>query len=149
VIYLEAEGLGLEAFAAAGGAGGVGAVTGQEDADVHLVGLGFHPVEEAFDAIPVTGLPEVFELVRGEVVGLAVAVIDPFLLVFGEVFKGALDVDAAFLAVSNEVALAFVAALALEGLDGSLGDGEGWVGDGFFEVDADDAAEAAAFRAGT
>ena len=37
----------------------------------------------------------------------------------------------------------------MEGFDGALGDGEGWVGDGFFEVEADDAAEAAAFRAGT
>ena len=43
---------GEEAAAAAGGAGGVRAVTGKKDADVHLVGLGFHPVEEAFDTIP-------------------------------------------------------------------------------------------------
>ena len=95
------------------------------------------------------GLPEVFELVRGEVVGFTVAVVDPFLLVLGEIFEGALDVDVALPAISNEVALAFVAALALEGLDGTLGDGEGFVGDGFIEVDADDAAEAAAFRAGS
>ena len=116
---------------------------------MHLVGFGFHPVEEAFDAIPIARLPEVLEFVRGEVFGSTIAVVDPFLLVFGEIFEGALDVDVALLAVSNEVALAFVAALALEGLDGSLGDGEGFVGDGFFEVDADDAAEAAALRAGT
>ena len=116
---------------------------------MHLVGLGFHPVEEAFDAIPVAGLPEGFEFVGGEVVGLAVAVVNPVLLVLGEIFDGALDVDVALLAVSNEVALALAAALALEGFDGSLGDGKGLVGDGFFEGDADDAAEATAFRAGT
>jgi hypothetical protein len=52
------------------------------------------------------------------------------------------------LAAADEVALAFVAALALEGFDRALGDGEGGVGDGFFEIEADDAAEAAAFRAG-
>ena len=79
----EAEGLGLEAFAAAGGAGGVGAVAGEEDADVHLVGLGFEPVEEAFDAIPVAGLPEGFEFVRCEFVGFTVAVVDPFVFVVG------------------------------------------------------------------
>ena len=60
-VDLEAEGFGLEAAAAAGGAGGVGAVAGEEDADVHLVGLGFEPVEEALDAIPIAGLPEGFE----------------------------------------------------------------------------------------
>ena len=66
---------------------------------MHLVGLGFHPVEEALDAIPIAGNPEVFELVRGEVVGLAVAVVNPVLLVLGEVFDRALDVDVALLAV--------------------------------------------------
>jgi hypothetical protein len=60
-VDLEAEGLGLEAFAAAGGAGGVRAVAREEHADMHLVGLGFEPVEEAFDAIPCARLPEGFE----------------------------------------------------------------------------------------
>jgi len=49
---LEVEGIGLEAGALAVGALGVGAVAGEEDADVHLVGLGFEPVEEALNAIP-------------------------------------------------------------------------------------------------
>ena len=55
---LEAESFGLEAFAAAGVAGGVGAVAGKEDADVHLVGFCFQPIEETFHAVPAAGLPE-------------------------------------------------------------------------------------------
>ena len=37
----------------------------------------------------------------------------------------------------------------MEGFDGPLLEGEGFVGDGFVEIDADDAAEATAFRAGS
>jgi len=139
----------LEAFAAAGGAGGVGPVAGKEDPDVHFVGLGFEPVEETLDAIPSAGLPEGFELVRSDFVGFTIAVVDPFLFVFGEVFPWGTGVDTAFLAATEQVALAFIAALALEGLDGSPGDGEGGIGNGFFEVEPDDAAEAAALGAGT
>jgi hypothetical protein len=57
------------------------------------------------------------------------------------------DIDAAFPAVADEVALAFVAALALERFDGALGDGEGGIGNGLFEIEADDASEAPAFGA--
>ena len=116
---------------------------------MHLVSLGFHPIEEALDAIPVAGLPEGLEFLGGQLGGSTVAVVDPFLLVLGELFERAPDVDVAFLAVSNEIALALVASLAEERFDGSLGDGEGRVRNGFFQVDADDAPEAAAFRAGS
>ena len=44
--------LGLEARAAAGRAGRVRAVLGEQHPDVHLVGLALQPVEEASDAIP-------------------------------------------------------------------------------------------------
>lgn len=37
----------------------------------------------------------------------------------------------------------------MEGFDGTLGDGERGIGDGFFEIQPDDAAEATAFRAGS
>ncbi len=144
----EAEGFRLEAFAAAGGAGGVGPVAAEEDADVHLVGLGFEPGEEAFDAIPVAGAPEFLQLLRGGIVGSTISIVDPLLVVVGEVLPRGFDVDAAFLAAADEVALAFVAAFALEGFDRALGDGEGGVRHGFFEVEADDAAEAAALGAG-
>ena len=115
---------------------------------MHLVGLGFHPVEEAFDAVPVARFPERFEFFGVEMVGFTVAVVDPFLFVLREIFEGAGDVDVAFAAIAEEVALAFIAAFALEGFDRALFDGERFVGDSLVEIDADDAAEAAAFRAG-
>ena len=137
----------METFATAGGAGGVGTVAGEEDADVHLVGSRFHPVEEAFDAIPLAGVPEFLKCFEVEVVGLTVSVVDPVAGVVIEVFPCGVDVDAAFAAVAEEVVLAFVATLALEGFDRALGEGESGIRDGFFEVDSDDPAEAAAGRA--
>lgn len=116
---------------------------------MHLVGFGFEPVEEALDAVPFAGLPEGVEFLHGGVFGVTISVVDPFAFVVGEVFPGGFGVDAAFAAAAHEVALAFLSAVGLEGFDGAAGDGEGGVGDGFFEVDADDAAESAAFRAGT
>ena len=51
---------------------------------MHLVGFGFEPVEEAFDAVPATGFPEFLQVVRG--VRITVSVVDPFAGVFVEVF---------------------------------------------------------------
>jgi hypothetical protein len=45
-------------LAGACGAGSVGAIAGEEDPDMHLVGFGFQPPEKATDAVPVTGFPE-------------------------------------------------------------------------------------------
>ena len=143
----EAEGFGLEALSPTGVAGGVGAEAGEEDTDVHLVCFRFQPIEEAFHAIPAAGLPEFLQVFGGGC--STISVVDPFAGVFVEVFPWLADVDAAFLAVADKVALALLAAVALEGFDGSLSDGERGVGDGFFEIDADDASEAAAFRAGS
>ena len=56
------EGIGLEAVALAVRARGVGAVACEEDADVHLVGFCFEPIEEALDAIPSILGPEGFTL---------------------------------------------------------------------------------------
>lgn len=147
---LEVEGIGLEAGAFAFGAGGVGAVAGEEDADVHLIGLGFEPVEEALDAVPAAFVPEGFALFEGGAFGglLALAVLDPALLVWLEFVPRGRGVDADFGAKAEEVALAFFAAFALEGFDGAFGEGEEVVGDGFVEVDADDAAEASAVITG-
>jgi len=72
---LEAESFGFEAGAIAIGALGVGAVTGEEDADMHLVRFGFHPVEESANSIPFTGFPEF--------VGVALFSFEyPFLILF-------------------------------------------------------------------
>ena len=141
-IHAEAEGFGAEAFATAGGALGVGAVAGEKNADVHFVGFGFHPIEEAFDAVPSAALPNFLEIG-------AVAVFDPFLVCFAEFVPWGAGVDAALFAMAEQIALAFFAAFTLEGFDGALVDAEGGIGDGFGEVDADDSAEAAAGGAGT
>ncbi len=150
VIYLEAKRLRLEAFATAGVAGGVGTVAAEEDADVHLVGAGFHPVEEALDAIPSAGLPRVIEFLRSEVVGLAVAVVNPFLFGFRMRSSNAhlmsMRRSLQFLTRSRWHSSprspwnGFTAPWAME---------RGFVGDRFFEVDADDAAEAAALGTGS
>jgi hypothetical protein len=50
-----AERLGLEARAAAVGAGIVGAVAGEKHPHMHLVGVLFEPAEEALHAVPVLG----------------------------------------------------------------------------------------------
>ena len=55
---LEVEGIGLQTGALAVGAFGVGTVTREEDADVHLVGFCFEPIEEALDAIPSAFAPK-------------------------------------------------------------------------------------------
>ena len=62
-----AKGFGLEASAVTMRTFYVGSETGEEDANMHLVGVLFQPVEEAFDPVPgiavpifgVTLLPEV------------------------------------------------------------------------------------------
>ena len=154
-VDLEAEGLGLEASAPAVRAGGVGAVAAEEDADVHLVGLRFQPVEEAFDAIPFPVAPEFLQLfhVHGRAARaplvFTVSVVDPFTNILVEILPGASDVDVPLAAVAEQVLLAFVAAFALEGLDRALADREAGIGDGLVEIEPDDATEATAFRAGT
>ena len=52
------KGVGLESAALAVGAGGISTVAGEEDADVHLVGFCFEPIEEALDAIPSAFAPK-------------------------------------------------------------------------------------------
>ena len=113
---------------------------------MHLVGLGLEPVEEALHAVPAAGLPEFLEVFRAA--GTTISVVDPVAHLFVEVLPRRVDVDAALLAVADQVALAFVAALALEGFDRALLDAEGGIGDGLFEVEADHPAEAAALGAG-
>jgi len=75
-VDLEAEGFRLEALAATRIAGGVGAVAGKEDADMHLVGFGFQPVEETLHAVPAAGLPEFLQLLRRACP--TVSVVNPF-----------------------------------------------------------------------
>ena len=140
-VDLEDEGGWLEPGATAFRALRVGAVAAEEDADVHLVGLAFHPVEEALYTIPLVVAPGVFGVV-------AFAVEDPFLVGFGQFVERDVAVEAAVAGLAEEIALAFLAAFALEGFHAAVGEGEGAVGDGFGEIDADDAAEPSAGGAG-
>ena len=146
----EVEGVGLEAGALAVGAGGVGAVAGEEDAHVHFVGLGFEPVEEALDAIPSFLGPELFRLLEGgeRGVSLTFAVLDPVSLFGGEFVPRRFGVDVGLPCRRGGGRVGSLRRVALEGFDGALFDREKVVGDGLVEVDADDAAEAPAGGAG-
>ena len=143
VLPFPAEGFGLEAQAAAGRAGVVGAVAGEEDAHVHLVGALLEPAEEALHAIPI--------LRPGLAVFLAVAgfAVDHEALLLGRE-RGERDVGRDFLLLGENVEVFFGLAVdfALPALDGAVVEGEGLVGDGEAVVDVDHAAEAAALRAG-
>ena len=79
----------------------------------------------------------------------AFAVEDPVLFVWAEVLIGGVDVYTDLLGVVFEFALALGSAVGLKGGDASFTDGEGGIGDGFFEIDADDAAKASALGAST
>jgi hypothetical protein len=138
-----AEGLWLEACAAAGGAGFVAAVAGEVNADVHFVGFGFEPLEEAVDAIPEAFAPGG---VGVEAVGFAVK--DGVLVFWAEVFPGDVGGDFEAFAGVEEVALAFLAGFGLPGFDGAVSKGEVVVGDDEVVIDADDTAKAFAVGAG-
>ena len=147
---LEVEGIGLQTGALAVGAFGVGTVTREEDADVHLVGFRFEPVEEALNAIPAAFLPESLGLLEGGEGGFVTAfsVLHPALLIGLEFVPRGVGVDVDSLAVAEKVSLAVPSAFALEGFDGTLSKGEEVVWNCLIEVDPDDAAEAPAVVAG-
>ena len=131
----------FEAAAIAIRTGGVGAEAGEEDADVHLVGAGFEPFEEAANAVPVATIVGV--------IGIAAFAFDePLALGVGEVVEGFFEADAFAFRGADEVGLALGVGAALEGADEAGVDGEGFVGDGFAEVEAEGAAEATAGGAG-
>lgn len=142
-IGCEEERIGLEAFAFAFGAGGVGAVAGEEDAHVHFVGFGFEVAEVAFDAVPGAG-----PFVGGVFAVIGVA-FDEEGLDFGrEVLEGNVDWNFALFADAEEIVLGFGARFGLPWFDAAFGDGEGAIGNGEVVIDADDAAEAFAGGAG-
>ena len=73
----------------------------------------------------------------------------PMLLVWSEFIPGELGVNPDAFTVAEEVTLAFFSTFSLEGFDGALFEAEEMVGNRFVEVDANDAAEATAARAGS
>jgi hypothetical protein len=141
VLETEVIGLFFQAAAVAIGTGGVGAEAAEEDADVHLVGAGFEPFEEAAHAVPLAVLPGFLGIV-------ALAFDDPAALGVGEVLEGFVERDAVSAGGAFEVGLALGVGAALESANEAFLDGEGFVGDGFAEVEAEGAAEAAAGGAG-
>ncbi|OQC09824.1 MAG: hypothetical protein BWX79_01382 [Alphaproteobacteria bacterium ADurb.Bin100] len=132
--------LGLQARAAAGAAGRVAAVLGQQHPDVHLVGLGLQVFEEALDAVPV-------------LVPLAVPVRrpldDPVLLLGRELVPGGVSRNAGGLGMAHQVVLAFLPGWGLHRLDRAGTQGELVVGNHQAVVHADHAAEAPAGLAST
>jgi len=73
----------------------------------------------------------------------------PMLLVWSEFIPGEFGVNPDAFTVAEEVTLAFFSTFSLEGFDGALFEAEEMVGNRFVEVDANDAAEATAARAGS
>lgn len=134
-------GIRLEALAVAGGAGLVGAITGEQDPDVHFVGLRLQPAKVAFDAIPGLG-PGVLLAVIG------IAVDDPALLGGRQIAKRHVHGNAGTPSRPGHIGLAFAAGLGLPRFDGALREGFGVVGNGQLVIDGDDASEPLAVGAG-
>ena len=126
----------MQARAAAGLAGAVGAVFREQHPDVHLVGLGLEPREVAAHAVPDVLRP------------LPLAVDHPAALLLGQVAPRHVERDAALFAEAREVGLALARDAALPGADRAAAQRERLVRDHEAQVDADRAAEAPAGRAG-
>ncbi|MBV6474547.1 MAG: hypothetical protein MOGDAGHF_00007 [Rhodocyclaceae bacterium] len=132
----------LQARAAAGRAGRVGAVARQQHADVHLVGLGFQPGEEMLHAVPVARPGAL----QADVLRVALQHPAP---VFGrQVAPGDVGRHAALLREAQQVVLALAVGLGLPGLHRAAGQRLRFIRHHQAVVDADDAAEAAAALAG-
>ena len=138
----ELKGVLLEATAAAIATGGVSAEAAEEDADVHLVGAGFQPVEKTAHAVPLLVRPGFLG-----VVGLALN--DPVLILLREIGEGSGDGDAFSFGRAFEVVLALAVSFADEGFHQSVADAEVFIGDRLPHVEAEGAAKAAAGGAGT
>ncbi len=134
----------LESRAMADGAAFVSAIAGEEDADVHLVGLRLHPLEIALNAIPAACFPEFIQ-------GCAIAQFafdDEGLHPRFQIAKGLVDGNAARLAMAEQILLAFDRDAALPRFHHAIADADPAIGQGAFVVDLDGAAEAATGGAG-
>ena len=135
---LPEERVGLEPRAAARRARRVRAVARQQHADVHLVGLGLEPGEEALHAVPLArpGLPPAHPV--------RVALDHPAAVPLGQVAPRGVERDAALPRHLLEVVLALAIALRLPRLDRAVARALRLVRDHEAVVDADHAPEAAA-----
>ena len=121
-------------------AGFVGAPAGKKDAHVHLIGRPFQPAEEAADAVP---LRIVFALHVARF-----PVLDDFAVRSGKLLPRHVEWDGRLAAGAHEILLRFAVDVALEWRDGAFGERQGRVRDNLIPVESDDAAKAAALRAG-
>ena len=99
--------VGLQAGAVAGAAFGVRAISREQHTNVHLVGFGLEPREEAFDAVPDIFGP------------FAVAVEHPGALGGVEIAPRGVDGNAALARESQQIGLALLVRLGLPWLDGA------------------------------
>ena len=128
--------VGLQARAIADGARRVGAILRQEHANVHLVGLGFEPLEKASHAIPDVLRP------------IALAFEHPLLLLGCEIGPRRVDGNIALACELDQIVLTLFIGLRLPGTDRSCAQGLGRIGNDEPEVDADDATETTTAFAG-
>ena len=107
---------------------------------MHLIGRPFQPAEEAADAVP---LRIVFALHVARL-----PVLDDFAVCGGKLLPRHVERDGRLAAGADEVLLRFAVDVTLEWRDRTFGERQRWVRDDLIPVEADDAAEAAALRAG-
>ena len=121
----------------------VAAVTRQQHADVHLVGLGLQPVEEVAHAVPVARPRAV------PVLPLRVALEQPLAMLRRQIAHRDVHRHAVFLRHLLEVLLALAIALGLPGLHRAFGQRLGFVRHHQAEIHPDHPPEAATGLAGT
>ena len=137
------ERIGVKPFALAVGALPIGPISGEQDADMHLVGVAFEPLEIAFYAIPGMG-PFLAVLTVSRF-----AVHDPPLVFWGQAIERNVQRNALALGHANHVGLTFRAHAGLPRADGTFVEGFAPVRDGQEWVDGDDATESFTGWAGT
>ena len=125
------QGVRLQACAAARAAGPVGPVLRKQHPDVHAVGLGFQPVEEALHTVPLAVLPS------------SLAEEDPITLRIGQLVPRNIRGNTPAASHAHEIVLALAVALRLPRAHSTRRQAESGVRDDQSVVDTDDAAEAA------
>ena len=133
--------LGLEPAAVAIGTGGVGAVTAEQNAHMHFVGLALEPFEKSAHAIPAI----ILVIFVGVFACPPLAVDDEILIGFGQFLERQMNVDFFACTGAEQILLRFAQFFAAKNADRALAI-ESAIGDRAIQIDRDGAPEAAAFR---
>ena len=128
--------LGFQACTFAAAAKLIGAVLGQQDADMHPVSFGLQPVKKALGAIPAVPTP------------IAFTVDNPATLFLGELAPGFAQRNFATLCIARQVALTFTIAVGLPRFDRTLGKAQGIIWNYQLIIDPHGAAKATTVLAG-